>query len=265
VGALQPAPDEVLVVDNTEGDPEIEGLARQFHARYSVEPVVGVARARNRGLAESSTDIVAYIDDDAVPRPDWLKHLLVPFEEPEIAVVTGLIATPQISRNQELAEVPLRVDDKVVHWLEIATFGGLGLGSNMALRRSACAGFRVFDVRLGRGAPIEIAEENYAFAALLSRGHAGIYLPSAVVDHPPLRHDTTLHEARNSFAYWLVLFSAFPARRRDLLSFLSRRLRREKLGWQRDSADPGEIISSSWWVKLKAGLRGLLLFGRAKN
>lgn len=213
---------------------------------------------------ECTTDIAAFLDDDAVPRADWLKHLLGPFEDPQVALVTGLILTPQSSPDQESREAPLRINNQVLHWIEIATFGGMGLGSNMALRRSACVGI-MFDTRLGRGAPIEIAEENYAFASLLSRGYTGIYLPSAVVNHPPLRHDTTLHEARNSFAYWLVLFSSFSASRRDLLDFLLRRLRREKLGWQRDSVDPGEIISSSWWVKIEAALSGLLLFLRARR
>lgn len=261
--ALDPPADEILVVDNTHGDPQTKEISLRFGARYVVEPAVGLSRARNRGLVESTCDIAAYIDDDAVPRPHWAASLLTAFEDPKVGVVAGRTITPV--SGERLPETPIHVTNKDLHWFEIATFGGLGLGNNMALRRSACAGWTVFDVRLGRGAPIEIAEENYAFASLLSRGYTGVYLPSAVVDHPPLHHDTTLHEARNSFAYWLLLFFAFPARRRDLVAFLSRRLRHEKLGWQRDADDPGEIISSSWWVKLKAAWSGLLLFLRSKD
>jgi O-antigen biosynthesis protein len=264
VKALDPAADEILVIDNTAGDSETESIAGQFSARYAVEPAKGLSRARNRGLAESRTEIVAFIDDDAVPRRDWLGHLVSPFEDARVAAVTGRIVAPEASDDEDEPESPLIVNDKVVHWFEIATFGGLGLGSNMALRRSACAGWTVFDVRLGRGGPIEIADENFAFASLLSRGYTGVHLPAAVVTHPRLRHDTQSHRARNSFAYWLLLFSAFPARRRDLRQFLFRRLRRERLGWQRGTQDPGVIITSSWWAKLTSGVSGLLLFLRTR-
>lgn len=263
--ALQPAADDVLVVDNTLGDTETEVMARQFSARYTVEPIKGLSRARNRGLAESTTDIVAYIDDDAVPRSDWLGSLLKPFEDPNVAVVTGRIVSPHASDREGVLEGPLTVNNKVAHWFEIATFGGLGRGSNMALRRSACMGWTVFDLRLGRGGPIEIAEENCAFASLLSRGHTGVFLPSAIVTHPPLRHDVQQNRARNSFAYWLLLYSSFPNGRGDLRHFLLRRLKRQPLGWHRDTQDPGQIISGSWWVKVKSALSGVLLFLRTKG
>lgn len=253
------------MVDNSEGDAATETVAREFSARYTVEPIKGLSRARNRGLTESTTDIVAYIDDDAVPDPDWLGRLICPFADAKVAAVTGRIVTPTSDDHKSVPEAPLYVDSTVARWFEIATFGGLGLGSNMAVRRCLCAGLTTFDARLGRGALIEIAEENYAFASLLSRGYVGVYLPDAIVSHPPLRHDTAIHEARNSFAYWLLLYSDFPERRHDLWQFLSRRLRRQPLGWQRDARDPGEIISTNAWVKLKAAMSGVRLFLRART
>jgi glycosyltransferase involved in cell wall biosynthesis len=265
VTALNPAADQILVVDNTQGDREAEAAARQFAARYIVEPTAGLSYARNRGLAECNTDIVAYIDDDALANQDWLGLLLEPFEDPRIAAVTGRIITPESHPADSSQELPRFVSNKDPHWFEIATFGGLGLGSNMALRRAACAGWTAFDERLGRGAPFQIAEENYAFASLLSLGYTAVYLPAAIVTHPPLRHGSTEQEARNSFAYRLLLFSEFPARRFDLLRFLIRRLRRQPRGWPRDSEDPGDIISGGWLMQLKAGLGALLLFFRTKR
>lgn len=110
--------------------------------------------------------------------------------------------------------------------------------------------------------PFEIAEENYAFASLLSLGYTAVYLPAAVVFHPPMRRTSVEVEARNSFAYWLLLFAEFPARRLDLLRFLIRRLRRKRLDWPRDPQEPGEIINSGWRVQIKAGLSALFLFVR---
>jgi glycosyltransferase involved in cell wall biosynthesis len=40
VSKLSPAPDSVLVVDNSTGDRETEELAREYSARYIVEPQI---------------------------------------------------------------------------------------------------------------------------------------------------------------------------------------------------------------------------------
>jgi glycosyltransferase involved in cell wall biosynthesis len=265
ITALDPAADAILVVDNSQGDPETEAVAREFSAGYVIEPCAGLSSARNRGLAESKTDIVAYLDDDAIASPDWLGSLLAPFKDEEVAAATGRILTPESRPLDRERDRPRLVSNKDPHWFEMATFGGLGLGSNMALRKSACNGWTAFDTRLGRGAPFEIAEENYAFASLLSRGYTAAYLPDAIVTHPSLRRRSIVQEARASFAYWLLLFAEFPARRFDLIRFLFRRLRRKQLAWPRDSQDPGEVITSSRTLQLRAALSALLLFIRTKR
>jgi len=86
---LEPQPDEVIVVDNTNGNIETQQLAEKFRARYVREANRGLSRARNRGMLESRSDIVAFIDDDAFPVNNWLQFLLAPFKDPRVAVVTG--------------------------------------------------------------------------------------------------------------------------------------------------------------------------------
>ncbi len=201
VTELLPAPDEVLVVDNSDGSEEAARVAHSFSARYTVEPQQGLSRARNRGLDESTSDIVAYLDDDACPDKHWLGFLLQPFADPRVAATTGKIITPNSRNGGGLQETPRVLDNRVQQWFEIATFGGLGLGSNMALRKAACAGSTIFDERLGRGAPFQIADEHFAFASLLVRGYTVVYLPTAIVYHPPLTRDTVAQEACNSIAY----------------------------------------------------------------
>ena len=265
VCGLSPAPDQVLVVDNSEGNSETARLAQRAGARYIVEPVEGLSRARNRGLAECDTEIVAYVDDDAIPAPDWLGFLLTPFENENVAASAGKVFTPESDLEALRNETPRRLNNKSPLWFEIASFGGMGLGSNMALRRSACTGWTVFDERLGRGAPFRIGEETYALAKLLSHGHSAVYLPTAVVMHPSLRRDSTVQEARNSIAYSLVLFFAFPSQRLDLLRFLCRRLRGKPLTWPRDTQEPGDILRSNWKIKVWATLSALILFCRTRK
>jgi len=265
IGRLGHPPDEVIVVDNTPGDKETEEVARKFNCAYVLEPKRGLSRARNRGLAESHSDVVAYLDDDATPDVNWLGLMLESFQDPEVTAVTGTIITPDSRPRTGVKQTIRSLSNKDPEWFEIATFGGLGLGSNMAFRRAACIGFKIFDERLGRGAPFEIAEENYAFALLLSRGHTAVYRPDAIVFHPSEVPGDIKHVARNSIVFAMLLFSEFPERRLDLLQFLFRRLRHQPRSWPRDSPDPGEIITSGWRVLLTASFSAAMLFFRTRK
>jgi glycosyltransferase involved in cell wall biosynthesis len=265
IARLERRPDEVLVVDNTSGDKEAEVVVREFAATYIVEPVPGASRARNRGLEESQSEIVAYLDDDATPDVHWLGNLIVPFEDPHVAAVAGRVVTPLFPLESSGRKTALFLTNKDPKWLEIATFGGLALASNMALRRGTCAGQSVFDERLGRGAPFQIGEEHYAFALILSRGHTAGYLPDAIVFHPNPTRGGVKQEARNSIAFTMFMFSEFPDSRLDLLRFLFSRMRRKPLTWPRDAPDPGEIITTGWRVLLAASLSATLLFIRARK
>jgi hypothetical protein len=216
-------------------------------------------------MLESHSEIVAYLDDDSTPEVHWLGHILEPFKDPKVTTVTGRIVTPesQIDPGVRLSTRSLSNKDK--EWFGIAAFGGLGLGSNMAFRKDACAGQRIFDERLGRGAPFEVAEENYAFAFLLSKGYTAVYLPYAIVFHSSPSPREIRFEARNSIAFSMVLFSEFPGRRLDLFRFLYRRFQRKPLAWPRDTPDPGQIITSGWRVLIAAGFSAAVLFLRTKK
>jgi glycosyltransferase involved in cell wall biosynthesis len=258
-------PDEIVVVDNSSGDKETEKVARDFSAHYTSEPVEGLSRARNRALLEGNSEIVAYLDDDAIPDEHWLESILVPFADPSVAAVTGQTLLPGSCVPGGSAEPSWQLSNKDPKWFEITAFGGLGIGTNMALRRSACAGWDVFDERLGRGSLFEGMEEHHAFVQLLSLGHSAAHVPAAIVFHRSQMRGDIKQEARNQFGYSLLLFSEYPSHRLELLKFLLRRMRRRPLTWPRDSPDPGEIITSGWPVLLKASLSAIPLFLRNRK
>ena len=192
---------------------------------------------------------MVYLDDDAIPAPDWLGLLLASFADEKQEVRTGRVITPESSNKDQYQEVPRCLSNQEPRWFEMATFGGMGLGSNMALRKRACTSPKFFDERLGRGAPFQIGEENYAFARLLADGYRVIYLPSAVVFHPPLSRDTIENEARNSISYWLLLFSKFPdGEIKSRAGSFFGGFGAKPLDWPRDSQEPGEIVTSGWRV-----------------
>lgn len=265
IAALRRAPDELVIVDNSSGDIETEALAREFSAKYLIEPALGLSRARNRGLSASKSEIVAYLDDDAIPEERWLGRILEPFSDPRVAVVTGEAVVPDTA-DKDSRPLQARILDKSsAQWFEIAAFGGLGIGTNMALRKSACKVPDMFDARLGRGAPFHGMEEHHAFAQLLSADYCAVHIPAAIVYHSSQNPMDVKREARNTFAYAMLLFSEFPEHRFELLHFLFRRVWRRPLNWIRDAPDPGVVISSNWRLLLKASLSGALLYFRTRK
>src|SRR5918992_831013 len=87
----------VLVVDNAPEEPAtrevVEAVAEEDERiHYLAEPRPGSSVARNRGIAESSTDILAFTDDDVSVDPRWLAWLVHGFQaDPAVTVVTGLV------------------------------------------------------------------------------------------------------------------------------------------------------------------------------
>lgn len=80
-GGLGPRAIEIVVVDNTpEGTAgRLVGRAAAVSpvaVRYVHEPRPGISHARNRGVAEARGELIAFIDDDELPAPEWLENLL---------------------------------------------------------------------------------------------------------------------------------------------------------------------------------------------
>ncbi len=56
--------------------------------------LTGPAEKRNLGIQNATGEICAFIDDDAYPRPDWLRSAVPFFDNPEVAAVGGPGITP---------------------------------------------------------------------------------------------------------------------------------------------------------------------------
>jgi len=265
VARLDLAPDELLVIDNTQGEEAVKLVAQEFSARYIVEPTPGLSRARNRAMLESTSEVVAFLDDDGCPESRWLELLIEPFLDPCVAVVTGGTVPVGHCETSSKHLSTRFLSNLDCRWFEIAAFGGLGIGANMAFRRVACEGWKVFDERLGRGAPYHGMEEHHTFVRLLSMSYSAAHVPAAIVFHSSEQQDDIEREVRNQFAYLILLLFEYPAHCLDLVRFLFGRAMRKRLTWQRDAPDPGEIITSGWWVLLISGLRAIPFFIRTQR
>ena len=59
----------------------------------------GPAAARNAGLRAATTEYVAFLDSDVVPRPGWLEVMLGHFSDPEVALVAPRIVALDAESN----------------------------------------------------------------------------------------------------------------------------------------------------------------------
>ena len=232
---------DVVVVDNGDENERIEHLAERWNAKYVREPVIGVSRARNRGARSCGSEIVAFIDDDAIPDSTWLSNLVEEFRDPTVMAVTGRIEPLNQNAYGDVRPCARGRDKRRLFdagtrdWFALANFGGVGDGANMAFRRKAFEIWPGFDVRLGLGGTIEGSDEHNAFFELIQRGSRIVFTPAAIVYHP---FPTTLKEARArsfrnlraAFAYMTLLFVEQPRYRIPLARFLARSIFRRILG-----------------------------------
>ena len=226
---------DVIIVDNASDNDETRSIADAWNARYIREPVIGLSRSRNRGARHSEAEIVAFIDDDAVPNAGWLCNLTEEFSDPNVMAVTGLISPTKPSLGIEAYFRARRkrreFDSTTDDWFALSNFGGIGDGANMAFRRKAFDLWGGFNERLGLGTPVCGGEEHNAYFELIKRGYRVVFTPQSVVQHPfPETSDEvrkrSLRGIRAGAGYMALLFFEEPAYRRYLLSFLKKAVTR---------------------------------------
>jgi cellulose synthase/poly-beta-1,6-N-acetylglucosamine synthase-like glycosyltransferase len=139
----------------------------------------GAGWARNSGAEQAVGDILVFLDDDAAADPDWLEHLLAPYEDPGTVAVGG--APRPNYETQRPAWFPANFD-----WVfgcayegmpkELAPLGHL-IGANMSVRRSA------FE-EIGGFHSIDFDDLDLCMRVATQRpGQKVLYEPRAVVHH----------------------------------------------------------------------------------
>ena len=83
---------EVVVVPGPTRDGTHEMLAAwQGQIKVGNCPRRNLSQSRNIGIETSSGDIVAFLDDDAVPEPEWLDDVVPAFSDPEVGAAGGFL------------------------------------------------------------------------------------------------------------------------------------------------------------------------------
>ncbi|MER7579260.1 glycosyltransferase family 2 protein [Kitasatospora sp. NPDC097691] len=232
---------EVILVDNAPRDDSTENLVRSRYGdrvRYVREPLPGLSRARNRGLATARGEICAFTDDDAIADHRWVSALVDAFtSDDRIGCVTGLVLPAELdtraqfvleqyngptrgfsARSWSLREPP---DDPLVRF----SAGRFGMGANMSFRTDVIRAVGGFDPATGTGTPSRGGEDLLSFQQVLTAGHTVAYQPDAIIWH---RHRRTMEALATQVSGFGVGFGAYLAaaisHRPSLLAELLRRL-----------------------------------------
>lgn len=134
---------EVIVVNNNSKDNTNE-VVRPFtetdsRIRLIQEPRKGVLYAREAGRVAASGEIIAQLDADCLPHPQWIAIALEYFNEPDVVAVTGPYrfydAPPLLRTTTGLGQ-------KYIYWpasILLRTFskGSIYVGGNFFIRASA--------------------------------------------------------------------------------------------------------------------------------
>lgn len=223
---------EVIVVDD--GSTDDTSRVAQEHGVTVIRHAVnrGLAAARNTGVQAASAQIVAFLDDDCEPEPEWARELLDAYEDDVIGIGGDIVpCAPDgfmlgfLQRNNPL--LPLEMDlarsQRMLYrlylyvrrqWLPSERHDSRDVyslvGANMSFRRAALSQ-TAFDERFRFGG------EDLDLCLLLSRDFPGTRLavtPAALVRHhfaPSLRD--TLRRSRSYGRGCARLYRKWPTMR----------------------------------------------------
>jgi glycosyltransferase involved in cell wall biosynthesis len=210
----------IIIVDNDRcesGRRTVEAQAGQSNIdiRYYLEPEQNIALARNRAIANSKGDFIAFIDDDEVPASRWLINHYQALTLFNAAGVLGPVlplyegSPPNWILEGRFFERPTYFSGYFLHW-------NLTRTGNCLLKRSV---FKEndgwFDPQFGSG-----GEDRDFFKRKIARGHVFVWCNEA------------------------PLFESIPPERWDKKAMLKRALLRGKMTYTSRKNDPGSMLGS---------------------
>ena len=176
---------DVLVVNDGSKD-NLAEIVSHFPVKIISTPNRGLSSARNTGMKNASGEIIAYIDDDAYPDPQWLQYLAYAYLNSDHVCIGG----PNISPYEDpfISTCVANAPGGPLHVLETDEIAEHVPGCNMSFRKESLIKIGGFDPQFRcAGDDVDICWR------IQESGETIGFHASAVV----------WHHRRNSFkAYW---------------------------------------------------------------
>lgn len=239
---------EIIVVDDGSTDGS-RFVAERYADRVISTVNRGLGSARNTGLQEAAGEIVAYLDADAFPDPDWLTCLVQDFRDTSFVAIGGPNIAPEglTGIAECVANAPggpqhVLLDDRTAEHIP---------GCNMAFRREALLEVGGFDPQF------RIAGDDIDVCwSLQEKGGSLGFSPAALVWHFP----------RCSIrAYWKQQFNYGRAEAMVERKWPEKYNRFGHLAWRGRLYGNGPILLSRRSHRIYHGVWGTGLFQTAES
>ena len=198
---------EILVVDQSDGTSRslAELAAANDNLSYHHVTEKGLPNARNVGIDKAVGEIVAFVDDDVIPGPEFLTAHLQAYGDETVGGVSGRIIDPaehprRFPKPHQIGRVR-RIDGRLRR-----NFHGIAevdvqhaRGCNMSFRRRLLREIGGFDLRYGGTSVFEDADTT---AQICRLGYRMRFCPQAVVTHLRLVSGGCRPLNLRSYFYW---------------------------------------------------------------
>jgi len=202
----------VTVIDNNSSDgtaAAVEALREKFHypLNYIFEGRQGQVYARNTGIAQTSGDLIAFVDDDEEIGPDWYREVSAAFSDPSIDFIGGpyvarwAIAPPAWMTPRVAGPMGgFNLGDQSFEWRRDSP--GAIPGGNAVIRRTAIQKVGPFSTSLGVFGKRHVGNDDTEMhLRLVDAGAKGLYIPKLFVYHHIPEGRLTKKYARN-LKFW---------------------------------------------------------------
>jgi glycogen(starch) synthase len=178
---------EVIVVNGPSADHTEHVVAEWLpHIRSGSCPIANLSVSRNIGIRMARGDVVAFIDDDAIPEPEWLTHLAAAYADPQVGGAGGMVCDRsgytfqyQYATASRLAETDWAAPRASEQLCFPGSFRFPYLqGTNASFRRSALLEVDGFDEEIEY-----FLDETDICCRLIDAGFLLKQLPNAYVHH----------------------------------------------------------------------------------
>jgi GT2 family glycosyltransferase len=181
---MQSARGELILVNNGSMD-QTEEVMRRFQesAPFPVEvinePVPGLGRARNSGLAKAVGEIIVFTDDDCYLAPGYLQKAGSLFTTSQFDYCGGRILL--YDDNDSEYGCDFRGQFHLIPSHSFIRAGEIQ-GANMVVHRRVIDKVGGFDPMLGAGTPFRCEDIEYCARASMA-GFVGAHIPDLVIYH----------------------------------------------------------------------------------
>lgn len=189
------APSEIVIITNSTNAERISRMQDQFKFSILIENRLGLSHARNAGINGAKSELIAFIDDDAIADKNWISCIKKRFSTgKKIGIIGGKI----LPIWNKYASSYVKNSTIACEWLSLLDLGDRTLstdrvfGCNLSLRKDIIQKVGTFNPRLGRQPGTQLGGEETDFCLRAKQSYQVVYDPQVIVYHHITHERTTL-------------------------------------------------------------------------